>query len=78
VEITLNGYVFDKEIAEYVDKTIWHLAIELECLDSELEGMPVGKERSKNVKRKVEIKKQLYEELKTLENKFAKYLQLQH
>jgi len=71
-------FIFDKEIAEYIDKTIWHLAIELECLDSELEGVPVGEKRSKNVKRQSEIKKQLYEELKTLEEKFAKYLQLQH
>ncbi|MEW8333640.1 MAG: hypothetical protein AB2692_22100 [Candidatus Thiodiazotropha sp.] len=71
-------FVFDKEIAEYIDKTIWHLAVELECLDAELEGVPVGEERSNNVKRQSEIKKQLHEELKTLEEKFVKYLQLQH
>jgi len=71
-------FIFDDEIAEYIDKTIWHLAIELECLDSELEGVPVGDERTKNVKRQGEIKVQLHEELKSLEGKFAKYLQLQH
>ena len=71
-------FIFDKEIAEYVDKAIWHLAVELECLDSELGGLPVGEERSKNIRRQSEIKKQLYKELKTIEDKFAKYLQLQH
>jgi hypothetical protein len=71
-------FIYDKEIWEYIEKTIWHLAIELECLDSELEGVPVGEKRSKNVKRQSEIKKQLYKELETLEDKFAKYLQLQH
>lgn len=71
-------FIFDKEIAEYIDKQIWHLAIDLECLDLELEGVPVGEERSRNVKRQSEIKKQLRDELTSLEEKFAKYLQLQH
>ena len=71
-------FVFDKDIAEYIEKEIWHLAIELECLSSELEGVPVGEERSKNVHRQAKIKKLLYKELGSLEDKFAKYLQLQH
>ena len=71
-------FIFDKEIAEYIDERIWRLAIDLECLDSELEGVPVGEERSTNVKRQSEIKKQLHKELNSLEEKFAKYLQLQH
>lgn len=45
-------FIFDKEIADYIDIKIWHLAIELECLDSELEGEMVGDKRSKNLKRK--------------------------
>jgi len=69
-------FIFDKEIAQYVDKKIWYLAIDLETLDAELEGVPVGEIRSANVKKQSEIKKQLHEELKTLEEKFAKYLQL--
>ncbi|MEW8626989.1 MAG: hypothetical protein AB2551_14645 [Candidatus Thiodiazotropha sp.] len=71
-------FVFDKEIADYISKTIWHLAVELETLSSELDGMPVGEERQKNVRRQSEIKKVLYKELEHLEEKFAEYLQLQH
>mgnify|MGYP000308834042 CR=1 FL=1 len=71
-------FIFDEEIAEYVGTTIWHLAVELECLDSELVGVPVGDERTKNVHRQAEIKKQLNLEFKSLEEKFSKYLQLQH
>jgi hypothetical protein len=71
-------FIFDKEIEEYVNKNIWHLACDLECLDAELEGVPVGEERSRNVKKQAEIKRQLYKELKSLEDTFAKYLQLQH
>jgi len=71
-------FIFNKEIAEYVDKTIWHLAVDLECLQSELEGVPVGEERSNNVKKQSEIKKQLNKELVELEDRFSKFLQLQH
>ena len=71
-------FVFDQEIDDYIENTIWHLAIELECLDAELEGLPTGKERSALVKRRSNIKKRLYQELKILESKFEKYLQLKH
>ncbi len=69
---------FDKEIAEYVEKTLLPLAVELECLASELEGVPVGEKTSKNVRRKEEIKKELHQHLKDIEERFAPYLQLEH
>ena len=71
-------FIFDKDIASYIDDTIWKLAIDLECLESELQGVPVGEERSKNVKKQSEIKKQLLKELNGLDEKFSKYLQLRH
>ncbi|MCF6254505.1 MAG: hypothetical protein L3J38_07135, partial [Thiomicrorhabdus sp.] len=71
-------FIFDKEIAKYVEENIWHPAIDLECLASELEGIPVGEVRTENVQKQSEIKKKLHAELKSLEEKFAKYLQLQH
>ena len=71
-------FTFDKEISEYIDETVWHLAMDLECLRAEIEGVPVGEERSTNVKKQSEIKKQLNKELRELEEKFSKYLQLRH
>ena len=71
-------FIFDKKIANYIEQKIWHLAIELETLDAELEGVPVGKERTKNVHRQAEIKKQLYQEIKNLEELFSPFLQLRH
>lgn len=70
-------FIFDKESAEYIVKTIWHRAMKLEVLDSELEGA-VSEERSKTVKLQAIIKGKLFEELKALDERFAKYLQLQH
>ncbi|WP_440997546.1 hypothetical protein [Arhodomonas sp. SL1] len=71
-------FVFDKELAEYLDAQVWRPAIELACLDGELQGVPVGEERSRNVRRQSELKRQLYHELETLDDIFAKYLQLHH
>jgi len=71
-------FLFDKQIADYMDENIWKPAIDLECLESELQGLPVGKERSENVHKQRDIKLQLHEELKSLEGRFAKYLQLRH
>jgi hypothetical protein len=71
-------FIFDKEIADYVDKNVWCLAAELECLESQLQGGLVDKERTENIHRQAEIKKKLLEELVSFEERFAKYLQLRH
>jgi len=71
-------FLFDKKIADYMDRNIWKLAIDLECLESELQGVPVAEERSSNVREQRDIKLKLHEELKGLEGRFAKYLQLRH
>lgn len=71
-------FLFDKRIAEYVDEHIWAPAIDLECLESELQGLPVGDDRSENVRKQRGLKSKLHEELKCLEDRFAEYLQLQH
>jgi hypothetical protein len=71
-------FIFDKKIADYIEQKIWHLAVELETLDAELEGVPVGDERTKNVHRQADIKKQLYQEFENLEELFSPYLQLKH
>ena len=72
------GFLFDKKIVEYMDENIWKPAIDLECLESELQGVPVGKERTDNVHKQRDIKLKLHEELKNLEGRFEKYLQLRH
>ena len=71
-------FTYDKKIADYLEKKIWHMAIELETWDAELEGVPVGEERTKNVHRQSEIKKQLNKEFSNLEELLSPYLQLKH
>lgn len=41
--------LYNSEIAVYLGKELWRKATELQCLVSELEGLPVGEERTGNV-----------------------------
>lgn len=71
-------FTYNKKIADYIEKNIWYKAIEIDALDSELEGVPVGEERTNNVHRQSEIRQQLFREFKNLEDLLAPYLQLKH
>jgi hypothetical protein len=71
-------FIFDKDLADSVEKTIWNPAVMLDCLNSELECAPDEEERAKNAKRQSEIFQGLKKELNVLEDTFSKYLQLKH
>lgn len=71
-------WLFDATIAEYLDKQLYGKAIDLQTLNAELEGVPVGEVRTKNVHAQAEIKKWLAAQHKVLDEKFSPYLQLQH
>ncbi len=72
-------FIFDTELANYRNETINHLALELERLDSELEGLTERsprEERANKIQQKRDIRNKLTQELKGLEDRFSKYLQL--
>ena len=71
-------FIYDQKLADYLYSNIWCPAIDLACLQDELEGVPVGEERSKNVGLQSDIKKKLHQELRDLDRLFSKYLQLRH
>ncbi len=71
-------WLLDASIAEYLDKQLYDKAIDLQTLDAELEGVPVGDERTINVRAQSEIKKWFAAQFKVLDEKFSPYLQLQH
>lgn len=71
-------FIYDKKLADYIHANIWSPAVDLACLHSELEGVPVGEERTKNVRMQSEIKKKLYREFQNLDSLFSRYLQLRH
>jgi len=71
-------FIYDKTLADYIDKNIWGPAVDLESLYSEFEGISVGEERANNLRKQSEIKKNLYREFQNLDRLFSKYLQLRH
>ena len=71
-------WLLNSEIAEYLDKQLYHQAVDLQMLESELEGVPVGDVRSNNVKAQSEIKKWFAAQFTVLDSKFGPFLQLNH
>jgi hypothetical protein len=71
-------WLLNPEIAEYLDKQLYHKAIDLQTLDAELEGVPVGDVRTKNVRAQAELKKWLMAQYPVLDAQFSPFLQLRH
>lgn len=71
-------WLLNTDVAEYLDKKIYNKAILLQALDSELDGLRVGPERSANVKAQSEIKKRMVEQYDVLDSKFSEFLYLKH
>lgn len=71
-------FTFSKDISDYLHKNIWCPAINLECAQSEFEGLPVGEERSRLVHKASDIKRQLHAEMINVDNVFRPYLHLAH
>lgn len=71
-------WLFDSAIAEYLEKELYHKAIDLQRLDAELNGLPIGTERSTNVQYQSYLKKWFNDQFNVLDEKFRPYLQLQH
>jgi len=71
-------WLFDEDVTQYLDKELWHKICDLGCLQSELDGMPAGEERTKNIRDQADLKKWLIAQMKVLDDKFAPFLRLRH
>jgi hypothetical protein len=71
-------WLLNNDIARYFDEELWGKAVELQTLDAELQGLPVGEERTKNVHCQVEIKKWMMAQYKVLDEKVSPFLKLGH
>jgi hypothetical protein len=71
-------WLFDPEIVRYLDEELWRKIVDLGALESELEGLPAGEERSQNVRAQRVIKDWLGEQLRVMEKKFAPFLKVRH
>ena len=71
-------WLFDTEVANYLDKQIYHKAIDLQTLAGEGDGVGVGEIRTKNVRAQSDLKKWFKAQYDVLDQKFSRYLQLKH
>ena len=71
-------WLLSQEIAVYLDKQLYHKAIDLQTLAAELEGVPIGEVRTKNVHAQADIKKWLMAQYPVLDAQFGPFLHLRH
>lgn len=71
-------WLYGSSISTYLNENVWRKAIDLQCLHAELEGLPVGEERSANVRSQAELKKFLLSLSKLIDAKFEPFLRLYH
>lgn len=71
-------WLFDAKVADYLKKRIWEPAVDLQTLESELQGMPVGEDRTKKVQERSILLKQIMDELRQIDDVFGPHLKLSH
>lgn len=71
-------WVVGPEVEDYLKRELYDPAIELQSLQAELEGLPVGEERSRNVARQSAIKTSINAQFEELDRWFNPYLRLAH
>ncbi len=71
-------WVVAREVEEYLEREIYKPALELQGLEAELDGVPVGDVRTNNVRRQREIKQHLNAQFEQIDRWFSAYLQLSH
>lgn len=71
-------WLLNSDIAEYLNKQLYHKALQLQGLDAVLEGLPVGPERVANVKEQGELKDWMLQQYKVLDEMFFPFLRLEH
>jgi hypothetical protein len=69
-------WLLDDEVANYLEKSLYHKALDLARLREELEGVGVGEVRTKNVQEQAEIKKWFFAQYPVLDQKFTKFMHL--
>lgn len=70
-------WLLNNKVAEYLDKQLYYKALYLQTLAAELEGVPVGEERTTNVDKQRDIKLWFDEQFEILDEYFAPFLKLE-
>jgi hypothetical protein len=71
-------WLLNIDVANYMDKELYHKAVELMTFSDMLEGVPPGEERTANIRKQAEIKKWFLTQYEVLDEKFSSFLKLAH
>lgn len=71
-------WLLSPDIAKYLDEELYRKGVNLQTLAAELEGTPVGENRSGNIHEQRNIKDWLEQQYRIVDEKFSKYLSLRH
>lgn len=71
-------WLLNKDIETYFENELRRKAVELLTLDNELQGLPAGDQRDKNVRKQSELRKGILDQYNVLDRHFEKYLRLKH
>ena len=71
-------FTYSEKVREYLELNVWSPAIELECLQAELEVLPKGERRTLLAHQVADLKKKIHAELNAIDNTFRQFLQLSH
>ena len=71
-------WLLSQEVAEYLDKQLYHKAIDLQTLVAELEGVGTGDIHTTNVRAQADLKKWFLSQYKVLDKHFSQFLTLKH
>ena len=71
-------WLFNDEIVQYLNKDLWHKICDLGCVQSELEGMAVGEERTQKHHARSDLTRWLAAQHEVIDNKFSPFLSLRH
>lgn len=68
-------WLFGDKLIGYLNETLWQNVCRLGCLQSELDGMPAGDERSQKIQAKADLKMWFLAQHKELDGWFLPYLE---
>lgn len=71
-------WLLDEDIETYFENELRRKAVELLTLDNELQGLPAGDQRDKNVRKQSELRSGILDQYNVLDRNFEKYLRLNH
>ena len=71
-------WLLNDSIAQYLSEHLHNIVLDLQEINSELEGIPRGEIRTDKVKKSTSIKKLLLEQNSVIDKKISPFLQLRH